>query len=122
MNPFNEGDIVMPMKEIPEGVDREAIVRAISAAVKPRRIILFGSKARGDSKPDSDTDICVIVDRLERKWIDTSIAIRDELYKESIGAIDLVLFEENSFNERSVFRSTFEHVISDEGVLLYDGS
>ena len=104
------------------GIDREAIVRAVSAAVQPKKIILFGSKARGDDRPDSDMDICVIVDKLEGRNIDATIAIRHELHKEPIGAFDLVLYEENNFNERSVFQSTFEHTIRDEGVLLYDRS
>jgi len=108
------------MRELPKGIDREAIVRAVFAAVTPKRIILFGSKARGDDRPDSDTDLCVIVDHFEGEWIDASIAIRDELYKAMKSAFDLVLYEELNFNERSVFRSTFEHTISKEGVSIYD--
>lgn len=37
-----------------------AMVRAIVEAAKPERIILFGSLARGDAKPDSDVDLLVI--------------------------------------------------------------
>ena len=40
--------------------------RAIEIIVKvadPDQIILFGSRARGDAKQDSDYDICVII-----KW------------------------------------------------------
>jgi len=36
------------------------IVRRLVAAVDPDRIILFGSRARGDPKPDSDVDLLVI--------------------------------------------------------------
>ena len=36
-------------------------VRRIVAAVQPRRIILFGSAARGDMGPDSDIDLLVVV-------------------------------------------------------------
>jgi len=33
------------------------IVRRLVAAVDPDRIILFGSRAHGDAKPDSDVDL-----------------------------------------------------------------
>jgi predicted nucleotidyltransferase len=115
------GDIVKPMKEIPEGVDREAIVRAVSAAVKPKRIILFGSRARGDSKPDSDTDICVIVDKIEGSQFGAGANIHRRLFDEAPGSYDILLYEESNFDERRVFRSTVEYTIAREGVLLYDG-
>jgi predicted nucleotidyltransferase len=38
----------------------EEIVRRLVAEVDPDRIILFGSRARGDAKPDSDVDLLVI--------------------------------------------------------------
>lgn len=42
------------------------IIRRIVAAIDPDRIILFGSRARGDARPDSDYDLLVIKDTTER--------------------------------------------------------
>jgi predicted nucleotidyltransferase len=36
------------------------IVRRIVETVQPEKIILFGSRARGDARPDSDFDVLVI--------------------------------------------------------------
>jgi predicted nucleotidyltransferase len=36
------------------------IVRRLVAAIDPDRIILFGSRARGNAKPDSDVDLLLI--------------------------------------------------------------
>src|SRR5438128_5401194 len=36
------------------------IVRRLVEAVDPDRIILFGSRARGDARPDSDVDLLII--------------------------------------------------------------
>ena len=37
----------------------EEIARKIVEAFRPRRIVMFGSRARGDSRPDSDLDLMV---------------------------------------------------------------
>ena len=43
----------------PEILDR--LVRTIVATVQPRRIILFGSAARGQTTPHSDLDVLVVM-------------------------------------------------------------
>lgn len=40
----------------------QEMVRTLVEAIDPDRIILFGSRARGDAKPDSDVDLLVIKD------------------------------------------------------------
>jgi predicted nucleotidyltransferase len=38
------------------------IVRRIQSVAKPRKIVLFGSRARGEHRPNSDIDLLVIED------------------------------------------------------------
>lgn len=45
----------------PVGDKIDEMVRRIVAEAQPRRIVLFGSAARGDLRPDSDIDLLVIV-------------------------------------------------------------
>jgi uncharacterized protein len=40
----------------------EEAVQRIAAALNPQQIILFGSRARGDNRPDSDYDLLIVVD------------------------------------------------------------
>jgi uncharacterized protein len=40
----------------------EEVVRRILAAGSPLRIVLFGSQARGESRPGSDLDVLIIED------------------------------------------------------------
>ena len=47
------------MQPDPQVVDR--LVQTVVASVRPLRIILFGSAARGDMGPDSDLDLLVVV-------------------------------------------------------------
>lgn len=39
----------------------DEIVRRLVQALQPERIYLFGSRARGDARPDSDYDLLVVV-------------------------------------------------------------
>ena len=42
------------------------IIRRIVAAIDPDRIVLFGSRARGDAKADSDYDLLVVKTTTQR--------------------------------------------------------
>jgi predicted nucleotidyltransferase len=44
----------------------QEVVRRLSIAIDPDRIILFGSRARGDGRPDSDFDLLVIKESNEK--------------------------------------------------------
>lgn len=51
------------------------LVRRITSQVRPTRIILFGSAARGNLRLDSDLDVLVVVasdDECEQAWRDLS--------------------------------------------------
>ncbi len=50
-----------PVELLPEVVDR------IVQGFDPTRIILFGSRARGNPRPDSDVDLLVVFDVIENK-------------------------------------------------------
>jgi predicted nucleotidyltransferase len=49
------------MSEMAKG-SIELVTRGIVQAFHPRKIILFGSRARGSPGPDSDIDLLVIMD------------------------------------------------------------
>lgn len=55
----------------------EEIVRRLIEAYQPERIYLFGSKARGESTPDSDYDLLVVVpDDASEERRDSDLAYR----------------------------------------------
>jgi excisionase family DNA binding protein len=46
------------------------VVSAIVAAIGPDAVLLFGSRARGDARPDSDFDLAIVVpDGVERRGL-----------------------------------------------------
>jgi predicted nucleotidyltransferase len=49
----------------PATVDAEEIAQRIVQVAHPHKVLLFGSRARGKARPDSDWDILVIADSTE---------------------------------------------------------
>lgn len=81
-----------------------AVARAVGEAVRPDRVILFGSRARGDYRTNSDIDLLIITDSDStdrQKYQDTSVAAHrkvEELYGGLIG-VDLVRLSKEAFHD-----------------------
>lgn len=107
--------------------ETKAVVSRIVGYRRPKRIILFGSRSRGDSKPDSDIDLCVLYDHLEKH----NVEVLEELYLEiwglharpgratNTGPVDLVVYDESIFTDRSRRPNSFESIIEKEGLTVY---
>jgi predicted nucleotidyltransferase len=99
--------------------ETRSIVDRIVKYRRPRRVILFGSRGRGNAREDSDVDLCVLYERLGKQNVD----VMEELYLDLFGhmphPVDLVVHEEASFIDRSRRPNSFESIIDAEGVTVY---
>ncbi|MBI1817794.1 MAG: nucleotidyltransferase domain-containing protein [Deltaproteobacteria bacterium] len=68
VNQPNASRHVRPRGTVSEGILQE-IVRRIVEAVRPEKIILFGSAARGEMGPDSDVDLLVVKAGVDRRAV-----------------------------------------------------
>lgn len=82
---------------------------------KLRRIILFGSRARGDASAESDFDFLILADFEENSWPKRSYSIR-----KGVGYIgepvDYLPLTPEEFNSKLLIRDA----IVREGVVLYE--
>lgn len=99
--------------------ETRSIVDRIVKYRLPKRIILFGSRGRGSPRPDSDLDICVVYERLEKR----NVEIMQDLYLGLLGCgsnpIDLIVYDEETFLERARRQGSLEAVIKSEGIAVY---
>jgi len=83
------------------------------------KIILFGSRARGDYREDSDWDILIITrERLDRKkYLAVYSKIINILYEKNIQC-DLVIMDEETFEKKKDIVNTIANEALIEGVII----
>ena len=67
------------------------------------RVVLYGSRARGDARADSDYDVAVFLKDLGDRWneIDRIVALEGEILDETGAVINALPFGAESYNERT---------------------
>lgn len=100
---------------------RETLARCLEAmdAAQPlRQVILFGSHARGDARPDSDVDLCLVADGAEQQlataaeWRRSMRPVRPKL------SFTLIPITPTRLREKQSCRDFFFATVMKEGVIL----
>ena len=93
---------------------RAAIADVYGARIE--RIVLYGSRARGDARPDSDYDIAIFLENLTDRWSEVDQLVEVELdVMDEIGAsIHALPFPAGAWAERTPLM----HEIRREGLDL----
>ena len=71
------------------------VSEALVAAAHPKRIILFRSRARGDSRSDSDFDVMVVEEHPQDRL--QEMVRLNRIFREFDAAIDLLVVSEERF-------------------------
>lgn len=106
------GLVAMLRRSIEDSRLEEAVNRLVDA-LHPRAIILFGSRARGTDRPDSDYDLLVVSDQL-RDY--------DDVYRPVAGRglhCDVVPCTAETWHEAHLDAGGVLRAALDDGVLLY---
>ena len=94
------------------------IVRRIVDTAKPERVILFGSRARGDARPNSDFDVLVIKESDEpryRRSVPLYVALADLPVE-----VEVMVYTPQEVEEWSEVPQAFVTTAVREGTTIYE--
>jgi predicted nucleotidyltransferase len=99
----------IPLNEIAERIVRE---------FHPARIVLFGSRARGDAGPDSDVDLLV---EMESDLSPRARAVRvDALFSNRLWPMDVLVITPQEAARQRLVRNSLISAAEREGKVLYE--
>lgn len=96
----------------------DEVVNRIVQAVHPEKIVLFGSRARGDHRPDSDVDLLIIQKTSEPRYR-RSVPIRRAV----VGLLpskDVVVYTPSEVEAWKDVPNAFVTTALTEGKILYE--
>ncbi len=108
---------VTQRKRIPQKVIMD-VARQIAEKFHPQKIILFGSYARGNFRPESDVDLLVVMET-EMKETRQALLIEQSLEIDLFG-LDLIVKTPQTIQERLAMGDWFLRDILREGKVLYE--
>ncbi len=111
--------MTISVASIPSKKLLDEVTRRIVASVKPRRVVLFGSAARGRMDRNSDLDMLVVMDgRAHRRQT------AQKIYRNLRGAgiaVDIVVATENDLKKYGERAGMILKSALSEGRVLYEG-
>ena len=107
----------MNMRAITDELVRE-VTQKIVERFNPKRVIAFGSYARGEHDPESDLDLIVELESEKPFWERTIEVGR--LFVPRDWALDLLVYTPEEFAEHQQVWGTLVSLISEEAKVLYE--
>ena len=99
----------------------QTLLSQVVEVFDPRRVVLVGSRARGDGREDSDYDLVVVLDD-EASDEALSARRRYEAHKGLALSADIIPCREGTLKERARAIGSFAHTVLNEGVVVYERS
>src|SRR4051812_24822148 len=95
------------------------IVRRLVGEFQPKRIILFGSRARGESGPGSDYDLLIVISVPQEPGYRLAQRAHSSALKGVKAPVDVIVISEKDFEERKTVIGSLSETAVHEGKELY---
>ncbi len=96
------------------------IVERIIVTARPQRVILFGSRGRGDADEGSDLDLMVVLPEAPDKFGEM-IRLHKAVGNVGVG-VDVLVYSEEEYQRRSQVPGTVLYWARKQGRRLYEAS
>lgn len=96
-------------------------IARIVDAFDPLRIIVFGSRGRGDARPDSDVDLLIIIDEEDVDKRETAVEMR-RLLRDAPFPKDIIVTTPNEIERRGDMIGSILRPALREGKIVYERS
>jgi predicted nucleotidyltransferase len=110
----------LAMDNMQEKIELNQLISMIVSTVAPEKIILFGSRARSDHRPDSDYDILVIMKHLENKNKLCSLLYWELLNIDFPHPVDFLAISCDKYEELKTRVGFVYKTIDREGKIIYE--
>jgi predicted nucleotidyltransferase len=98
----------------PTQADIQRVVDLVVEAVQPLRVVLFGSQARGDTRPESDIDLMVVMPDGVRR-----LDVAKQLYDLGVPRVEFVVTTPELYERRKASPGLVYRSIERDGHELY---
>jgi uncharacterized protein len=95
------------------------LLQSIVAHFRPQRVIVFGSVARGETGPDSDIDLLVVVDDDTPPEVFTAQSVH-QARKNYHRAVDILPCRASVLGARAQAKGSFADIVLREGIKVYE--
>jgi predicted nucleotidyltransferase len=98
----------------------EQVIDRVVDALAPERVYLFGSRAYGSPRSDSDLDLLLVMPPSEKRATEIRRLARQAIGEVGCG-VDVVVRWTTDFDRRASWPSSLEATVRSKGRLLYGG-
>lgn len=99
-------------------IDAREITARILRVIQPRKIVLFGSRARGECRSDSDWDILVVADSTQPRYQRSPPLYG--AFSDLRQPVDILVYTPEEVEEWRQVESAFVTTAMREGKVLYE--
>ncbi|MDE3056819.1 MAG: nucleotidyltransferase domain-containing protein, partial [Bacteroidota bacterium] len=96
------------------------ITKGLRKIPQVRKVVIFGSRVRGDFHGSSDLDVMIIIDQMDIEVKDKVIHILHEAELEYDVPLSPVLYTAHEYEMNKKLGSPFFERVEKEGIVLYD--
>ncbi len=97
----------------------ERVTRKIADAIRPDKIILFGSRAKGTATEESDIDLVVVYSG-PKTTLEIELEIED-LFIPRDFSMDVIVMRPEDIERKKRIANTLAREVSERGVVCYGG-